>query len=250
MLMTESSENATVSLLPKRIFYVWFGGKKTPLANICIENWRDKLKDFEIICVDENSPYFDFQKAYNECRWFKAVYDKKMWAYVADYVRAKVLYEHGGIYLDTDMTIYKDLTPLLNNKVFLGLEQDDIVSAGIIGAQKGHPLFKDLIHFYEYQIFESPLFVITHILTNLLKTTSYEGVKLYPKEYFYPFYGNEIFTPDCLTKNTYAVHWWNSSWRQPEQEFFLQNKHKIPMEEMENAFLRHQRVLNIMKKHV
>ena len=104
--------------IPPRIFYIWLGGEKTPIVNICLENWRDKIKDFEIIEVNENSKYFDFAKEYETCLWFKSVYDKKMWAYVSDYMRIKVLYDYGGVYLDTDMTIYRDLYPLLDNNLF------------------------------------------------------------------------------------------------------------------------------------
>ena len=236
-------------MIPKRIFYVWFGGEKTPLANVCIENWRDKLKDFEIIEVNENSPYFDFQQAYNNCPWFKTVYDRKMWAYVSDYARAKVLYDHGGVYLDTDMTIYKDITSFLSDNLFLGYEQSDIVSAGIIGAEKHHPLLKDLLDFYENEIFKSPLYVITHIISYLIQKNKYTDIKIYPQKYFYPFYGNEIFTHDCITEETYAVHWWVSNWRNEKQIFFLERKHQMPPEEIDKQYERHQRLKNILLKH-
>lgn len=235
-------------LIPKRIFYVWFGEKKTPLANVCIENWREKLPDYELVEINENSPFFDFKKAYNSCLWFKTVYDRKLWAYVADYARCSVLYHHGGVYLDTDMTIYKDLTPLLSNKVFFGWETPDIISAGIIGATKGHPLFKQMLDFYNGEIHKSPLYAITHIITELMKRHSYKDIKIYPRDYFYPFYGNETFTPECITPNTYAIHWWNSSWMTDEQMFFLQNKHKMTEQEIESAFPRYKRLQEIMKK--
>ena len=57
--------------------------------------------------------WFDFQQELENCKWLREVYERKMWAYVSDYVRCKVLYEHGGVYLDTDVTLEKDLTPLL-----------------------------------------------------------------------------------------------------------------------------------------
>ena len=234
--------------IPKRIFYVWLGDKKTPLANICVENWRDKLKDFEIIEINENSQYFDFQKAYNTCLWFQTVYDRKLWAYVADYIRCKVLYENGGVYLDTDMTINKDITPLLKNKFFIAREKPHIVSAGLFGSIKHHPLLAKMIEFYEKDIFNSPLYVITHIITKLLVNNNFDDVVVYPEEYFYPFYGDEEFSHSCITPNTYAIHWWNSSWRTEEQEFFLKNKHKIKIEDMKNAFERHLRLKKILDK--
>lgn len=232
--------------IPKKIFYVWLGGKKTALVNVCIENWHDKLKDFEIIEVNESSHYFDFERAYSTCPWFKIIYDRKLWAYVADYIRCKVLYEQGGVYLDTDITINRDITPLLKNKFFIGLEKPHIISAGIIGSQKKHPLLKRMLDFYEYEIFNSPLYVITHIITEEVINNKYDNLTIYPEEYFYPFYGDEEFTHACITPNTYAIHWWNSSWRTEEQEFFLENKHKIKLEDMKEAFKRHRRLKMIL----
>lgn len=40
--------------IPQRIFYVWgYGERKSQIANICIENWRMMLPDFDIIEVNE-----------------------------------------------------------------------------------------------------------------------------------------------------------------------------------------------------
>ena len=222
--------------IPKRIFYVWLGGKKPPLVNICIENWREKLKDFEIIEINEQSPYFDFDRAYNTCKWFKAVYDRKLWAYVADYIRCKVLYDYGGVYFDTDVTVCKDITPLLKNNVFVGREKPHMVSAAVFGAVKQHPLFAGMLDFYENQIFQSPLYVITHIITEELVNKKYDDVAIYREDYFYPFYGDEEFSHSCVTPNTYTIHWWNNSWLGEEQEFFLDNKHRMRLEDIDKAF--------------
>lgn len=238
-------ENAGITI-PQKIFYVWLGGKKTSLVNICIENWHDKLKDFEIIEVNESSHYFDFEKAYNTCLWFKTVYDRKLWAYVADYIRCKILYDQGGVYLDTDITINRDITPLLKNKFFIGLEKPHIISAGIIGSEKNHPLLKRMLDFYQYEIFNSPLYVITHIITEEIANNNSDNITIYPEEYFYPYYGDEEFTHACITPSTYAIHWWNSSWRTEEQIFFLENKHKIKLEDMKEAFKRHRRLKMIL----
>lgn len=105
-----------------------------------------------------------------------------------------------------------------------------------------------MIEFYEKDIFNSPLYVITHIITKLLVNNNFDDVVVYPEEYFYPFYGDEEFSHSCITPNTYAIHWWNSSWRTEEQEFFLKNKHKIKIEDMKNAFERHLRLKKILDK--
>ena len=129
-------------MIPKRIFYVWgYGERKSQIANICIENWRMMLPDFNIIEVNEKTPeWFDFDYEYNNNLWFKTVYDLKMWANVSDYIRCKVLYDYGGIYFDTDVTVYKDFSSLLNHKMFIGNCLNNIPEMATFGAQKEHPI--------------------------------------------------------------------------------------------------------------
>lgn len=224
-------------MIPKRIFYVWFGGEKTAMANICIQNWREKLPDYEIIELNENSSYFDFKKAYRDCLWFKSVYDRKMWAYVADYVRCKVLYDHGGIYFDTDVTVVKSLDNLLNNDFFAGYEKENLINGAIMGCTPKHTFMKDMIDFYHNEIFKSSLYAIPTIITELIKRNNYKNITIFPREYFYPFnpFANkgETFTPECVTENTYTIHWWNASWVKDDVLFFLENKHKYTLQKLE-----------------
>ena len=217
-------------MIPKRIFYVWFGGEKPAMVNICIQNWREKLPDYEIVEINETSPYFNFYDAYKNCLWFKTIYDKKMWAYVADYVRCKVLYDHGGIYFDTDVTVVKSLDNLLNNDFFAGYEKENLINGAIMGCAPKHTFMKDMIDFYHNEIFKSPLYTIPTIMTELIKRNNYKNITIFTREYFYPFYPfvpyKEKFSPQCITQNTYTIHWWNASWIKPEMLFFLENKHK------------------------
>jgi mannosyltransferase OCH1-like enzyme len=91
------------------------------------------LPDYEIIEMNERSGYFNLKKETENNLWLKTVYDLKLWAYISDYVRLKVLYEYGGIYLDTDVTVYKDLMPLLeDNTAFIGMEISKNIACGIM----------------------------------------------------------------------------------------------------------------------
>ena len=149
-----------------------------------------------------------------------------------DYVRVKVLYEYGGIYLDTDMEIIKDITPLLNTKLFLGYENDYTMSFGIVGTVAKNDIFKKFIEFYREEIWYSPLHIVTGIFTKILtekygdiSNISKEEVIVYPREYFYPYNHDEEFTEECITPNTYAIHWWGKSWGKNPKVYFLKYKH-------------------------
>lgn len=74
--------------------------------------------------------------------------------FVSDYIRAKAIYEHGGIYLDTDVLVLDNLEDLLSNKCFVGFENKDNPFTAVFGAEKGHPLIKDMLDYYNERDFE------------------------------------------------------------------------------------------------
>lgn len=61
-------------------------------------------------------------------------------AFVSDYVRIAVVNKYGGVYLDTDVNVLKDFTPLLNNQFFTGFESGGMPFTAVFGAVKHHPL--------------------------------------------------------------------------------------------------------------
>lgn len=129
--------------IPKKIHYVWMGGKEKPKAiKKCMRTWKKYLSDYEIIEWNEDN--FDI----NSHPFVKKAYENKKWAFVSDYVRAYAIYNYGGIYLDTDILVIDRLDSLLENKAFVGYENDDHPFTAVFGAEKGHPLIKDMLEYY------------------------------------------------------------------------------------------------------
>ncbi|MEG2275979.1 MAG: capsular polysaccharide synthesis protein [Clostridia bacterium] len=129
--------------IPKKIHYVWVGGKEKP-ADIkrCMKTWQKYLKDYEIIEWNESN--FDIDSH----PFVKAAYKAKKWAFVSDYIRAYAIYNQGGIYLDTDILMLDKLDDLLENKAFVGYENDDHPFTAVFGAEPGHPFIKDMLDYY------------------------------------------------------------------------------------------------------
>ena len=128
--------------IPKRIFYVWGANeKKRRDVELCILSWRLLMPDYEIIEINENSKdYFDFQEELTSNKWFRTVYENKLYAYIADYIRIKVLYDNGGIYLDTDVSTLKRFDKYLEESAFVGMQSDSSLGSSnlepaILGAQ-------------------------------------------------------------------------------------------------------------------
>ena len=206
-------------MIPKVIHYCWFGrGEKSRLIQKCIKSWKKYCPDYEIIEWNEDN--FDIS-----CNTFvKQAYECKKWAFVSDYARLWVLYNHGGIYLDTDVEIKKSFNDLIDDNAFVGFEREDRLGSGIIGANVKNNLIKewmehynDLLYINDGKITKEPnVIYMTQLFEEkgLIVNDKYQkvaGFTVYPRTYFCPVAVDEKFKH--ITDNTYTIHHFTSSWR-------------------------------------
>ncbi len=206
--------------IPKKIHYCWFGkGEMPPLAKKCIKSWQKHCSGWEIICWNEDNFVID-QNLYA-----KEAYDAGKWAFVSDYARLCVIYEHGGVYLDTDVELLKPIDDLMENSGFMGFDEKGVMCTGLgFGAEKKHPLVLELLKDYddipfklpngEYDITPCPD-RNTQCLKRLgmdLKNTNqlFWDIKFLPRDYLCPM---DYYTGrKTITKNTYSIHHYCASW--------------------------------------
>ena len=126
--------------IPKVIHYCWFGDKELPkLAKKCIKSWNKYCPDYKIVCWTEDN----FDVTCN--RYVHEAYKAKKWAFVSDYVRLKVVYDNGGIYLDTDVELIKPIDDLIENSGFMGFDEKGIIATGLgFGAEAGNKIIYEL----------------------------------------------------------------------------------------------------------
>ena len=127
-------------MIPKKIHYCWFGyGEKTKLVQKCIASWKKYCPDYEII--EWNETNFDV----NKNAYTKMCYEQKKYAFLTDYIRLVVIAEYGGIYLDTDVELVRNIDKLLENRAFFGFETDEYVATGLgFGAESGNKMIIDI----------------------------------------------------------------------------------------------------------
>ena len=132
----------------------------------------------------------------------KRAFEEKQWAFVSDLIRIAVMYQYGGVYLDCDVKIIKDLSPFLKEGVFIGFEDNSHPSTAVFGAEPKHPLFKDIMDFYSSiklnRQVDFKKFVNTTIFSELLvkdfncqpngkEQVLETGIHIYPSGFFcYP----------------------------------------------------------------
>lgn len=101
-------------MIPKVIHYVWVGNKEKDIEiKRCMKSWKKFLNDWEIKEWNENN--FDIHKN----KFIEEAYKRGKYAFVSDYIRACVIYEYGGVYLDTDIMILDKLDKLLTDRAFI-----------------------------------------------------------------------------------------------------------------------------------
>ncbi len=214
-------------MIAKKIHYCWFGGKELPdSVKKCIESWKTHCPDYEIIRWDESN--YDV----NKIKYISEAYQSKKYAFVSDYARLDIIYNNGGIYLDTDVELLKSLDELLHHSCYLGCELSGEVATGLgFGAIKNHWFIKKNKEAYENKSFISndnkiDLTTCVSITTSILNTyglskqddiQQIKDIVIYSPEYFCPFSIED--RKLRITDRTFSIHHYDATW-------FSDNKYK------------------------
>lgn len=215
-------------MIPKKIHYCWFGRNPLPESAVkCIESWRKYLPDYEIIEWNEDN--FDV----NTIPYTAQAYAAKKYAFVSDYARFKILYEHGGLYFDTDVEVIRPMDDIIAAGPFMGYEVNPslerpfgAVAPGLgIGAEKEMHLYDAILRYYAQLNFVKPdgsynmTDAVVNITTRELVKAGLEnklGIQkvadtmIYPSDYFNPF--DDATGRLNKTANTYTIHWFTKTW--------------------------------------
>ena len=206
-------------MIPKKIHYCWFGRGELPrLAKNCIESWKKLCPDYEIIEWNEDN--FDI----NSNAYVKEAYEKRKFAFVSDYVRLYAIYTQGGIYMDTDVEVKKNLNKFLKHKAFTGFESKANAVTGIIACEKENPIIAKLLDYYTDRHFVMPDGTMDITTNTVTITREFEklGIKLnneYQETDGLAIYPQNVFCPDLsriedkeYAEKIYTIHYFNGSW--------------------------------------
>lgn len=213
-------------MIPKKIHYCWFGRNPLPDSALkCIASWRRFFPDYEIIEWNEDN--FDV----NSIPYTAQAYEAKKYAFVSDYARFKILYEHGGLYFDTDVEVIRPMYDIIARGPFMGYEIDSNndkvgeVAPGLgLGAEAGMTFYNRIIEAYGLLSFKNAdgtLNQKTIVKYNSELLGEYgmsakpgiqkvAGLTIYPSEYFNPL--DDLTGRLNVTPNTRSIHWFTKTW--------------------------------------
>ncbi len=207
-------------MIPKKIHYMWIGKKSIP-SNLqkCMDSWKKYCPDYEIVRWDESN--YDISKN----RYMEQAYEAGAFGFVPDYARLDILYENGGIYMDTDVEVIQSLDKMLYQQAFCSVEKWQTINfGGCSGAVKGHRALWQLLE-YRKNIsflcedgsqnrttcgFYDTNAVIKHGYIMNGKTQNIMDMNIYAFDYFHPY--DYMSGHTVRTKNTYAIHRFNGGW--------------------------------------
>lgn len=222
--------------IPQLIHYCWFGKKpKSKLAEKCINSWKKYCPDFDII--EWNEKNFDISKC---PLYVRQAYEVEKWAFVTDYVRLKVVFDCGGIYMDTDVELKRPLDQLLDHQGYFGFEDGVHINTGLgFGAVKGLAILQEMMNDYEEFPFiredgsfdtetcpsRNTKIFLRH---GLIQDDSFQildgDIQILPTIYLCP-YSYETYTLQHSLK-TISCHWFNASWLPEQDKLYHKNKLK------------------------
>ena len=153
-------------------FNVWEKGN-APVFRICYASWLKYCPDYEFKLWHINMP--EFQEILSKNEFLQVCLKYKLWAFIADYVRHYACYHYGGIYLDTDVQLVGNFDKFLDKGFFVSIEGDsidgkNIPETAVMGAQKGHPLLKKMLDYYNSgEIFKSDYLIDPIVFGEMLE---------------------------------------------------------------------------------
>ena len=207
-------------LIPKKIHYCWFSRNQMPDYLLrCIDSWYKFCPDYEIIRWDENN--YDVEKNL----YTKQAYEAKKWGFVPDIARLDILYEHGGIYLDTDVQLIKSLDELLYQPAFAGVEKwGNINMGGCSGAVPHHSIIKKMLDYRIHDLFVLPDGSFNQTTCGYYETNplmdmgmkpnntmqQIEDMTIYSSDFFHPY--DYMSGETWISENTFSIHHFNGGW--------------------------------------
>ena len=192
-------------MIPKIIHYIWVGSDLPERVKSLINHNKTFSSDYKVeIWTDERLPKLN--------TFADRALIEKNWAFVSDYVRFIVLRNHGGIYLDTDQKLLKNIDDLLDLKFFAGWNKEKkFIYTGIIGSVPRSDFVSRVLEEYDnldFNVSQTSPKVVTRCYK---KYDSKIGLKIFDFSYFYPVQAGEK-DDGKIFNHSYSTHLWDESW--------------------------------------
>ncbi len=144
-------------MIPKIIHLCWFSNDPYPVEiKVCLDSWKRHLPDYEV----KKWTYEDAEAI--GCEFINQALKMKKWAFAADAVRFYAVYTMGGIYMDSDIFLYRRFDELIPESGFATFNEDGWgwdpfgLQAAFFMGEKGNRFCKEMIDLYNKRTIIKP----------------------------------------------------------------------------------------------
>jgi hypothetical protein len=226
--------------IPKIIHYIWFGTKPLPDEyKVYIESWHKYCPDYEI--KEWNESNYDISTH----PFIRETAAANRPGFTADYARLDIIYKYGGIYLDVDVELVRNIDELLYCSAYCGFHSAYGVSyinmGNGFGARRNHPMikaFRDEYDSISFSKLENPKSLVKYFASPHTQTKTIceyglvpngefqiiNDMAVFPSIYFDPF--STVTNNNYANSLTYSIHHYAASWlTDDERELHLSKRH-------------------------
>ncbi len=226
-------------MIPKQIFKIWISDtdipakfkKHTDTWNVnngfnIIDVTQHKVNE-KVIGVNLTNFYPCNRILFKDSPFLEYAVKNNAPTLINHYLRCYLLYSFGGVYFDLDISCNKSVEPLLNEPLTLGIEDAYVVNNAVIISEPKHEFLKecmDRMDNFKFNKKQIELETGPRLFTNVAKYYGWSfglfgwfnknRIHITPPKYFYPYHYTKAFTKECVTKDTYTIHHWASSWNE------------------------------------
>ena len=204
-----------IAMIPKVFHQIWINDSSPDLPRE-FERYRDSWI--------QNHPGWDY-RLWNLDNLDFAPRSRNLWnqcqhpAQLADLLRMEVLYEHGGVYIDTDFECLRPIDELVVGiRNFACSEDGRFLQVAILGAEEKSEILNNVIRNFPEKLGVDPVNLETGpaFFTRIVFETGFDNnFTVFPKEYFFPFNYHTKDRGGVDLSGAYAIHHYADSWQTP-----------------------------------
>ena len=224
--------------IPNIFHFIWLGGETPDMYLANIDDWKRKNPLFEFMIWDDATA----ENLMKKTPKYKEYKESDNFGNKSDMLRYAILYEYGGIYLDTDFlcvsSCFSNITKCCSFFSCLMFDQDPVMTNGAIGCSKNNKIvlncllgcsnttYKEIPCRQTRTLFQTGPFLLSQCIFNKLRNEGNDDIIIFPTMCFFPFpaihrnSATEKLIYSCLKPESVACHMWHCSW-QPDSKFYL-----------------------------
>ena len=227
-------------MIPKIIHLCWFSNDPYPVEiKVCLDSWRRVLPDYQV-------KVWGYKEAKAiECPFIDEALDERRWAFAADVVRFYAVYKYGGVYMDSDIFLYKRFDQFVPEKGFatfnekVGNDNSEFgLQAAFFIGEAGNAMCGKIFEYYMHTHYRNEDGTLNNTISPMImariaakdfgykREDTYQDlgeIKIYPTHYLAPRHKYKI------DEETFGVHRIYGSWRKRKfgRRFELWLRHQL-----------------------